>query len=159
MLRRTLSSPFQIFLNLDLSCMMQALHCHVWNLHCHMWDLWLWHESCDMLNLGPWPRIKPRPPALGVWNLNHWTSKEVPPCHPSSWSSQLPNNKTTLPLCTRPCKSDSQSWAGRTGVIRGPRKADWENGIWRMSQAFLIVMNFSLAFKRSSLLGRLCRHP
>ena len=76
-----------------------------------------------MLNLGPWPGIEPGPPALGVWSLNHWTSKEVPPCHSSSWSSQPPNNKTTLPLCTRPCKSDSQSWAGRTGVIRGPGKA------------------------------------
>ena len=26
----------------------------------------------------PWPGIKPRPPALGGWNLNHWATSEVP---------------------------------------------------------------------------------
>ena len=33
---------------------------------------------CSMWDLVPWPGIKPRPPALGVWNLNHWTTREVP---------------------------------------------------------------------------------
>ena len=28
--------------------------------------------------LVPWPRIKPKPPALGAWSLNHWTAREVP---------------------------------------------------------------------------------
>ena len=26
----------------------------------------------------PWPGIRPRPPALGEWNLNHWSTREVP---------------------------------------------------------------------------------
>ena len=28
--------------------------------------------------LGPQPGIKPTPPALEAWNLNHWTTREVP---------------------------------------------------------------------------------
>ena len=38
----------------------------IFNLHCNMWDL------------VPWPGIKPQSPPLGVWRLNHWTTREVP---------------------------------------------------------------------------------
>ena len=31
-----------------------------------------------MWELVTWPGIKPRPPALWVWSLSHWTSREVP---------------------------------------------------------------------------------
>ena len=31
-----------------------------------------------MWDLVPQPGIEPRPPALGVWSLTHWTTKEVP---------------------------------------------------------------------------------
>ena len=31
-----------------------------------------------MWDLVPWPRIQPGPPALGVWNLSHQTTSEVP---------------------------------------------------------------------------------
>ena len=31
-----------------------------------------------MWDLVPRPGIKPRPPALEVWNLSHWTNREVP---------------------------------------------------------------------------------
>ena len=34
--------------------------------------------SCGIRDLVPWPGIKPGPPALGAWSLNHWTTKEVP---------------------------------------------------------------------------------
>ena len=34
--------------------------------------------SCGMQNLFPWPGIKPRFPALGVRNLSHWTTRELP---------------------------------------------------------------------------------
>ena len=30
--------------------------------------------------LVPRPGIKPVPPAVEVWSLHHWTSREVPPC-------------------------------------------------------------------------------
>ena len=34
--------------------------------------------SCSMQDLVPWPEIEPGPPALRAWNLNHWTTREVP---------------------------------------------------------------------------------
>jgi len=33
---------------------------------------------CGMWDLVPWPGSKPRPPALGIWSLSHWTTREVP---------------------------------------------------------------------------------
>ena len=35
--------------------------------------------SCNMWDLVLWPGIEPEPPALGTWNLIHWTTREVPP--------------------------------------------------------------------------------
>ena len=40
----------------------------------------IWTLSGDMWNLVSWPGIEPRPPALGAWSLNHWTTREVPIC-------------------------------------------------------------------------------
>ena len=37
--------------------------------------------SCSMLDLVPGPGIEPRPPALGAWSRNHWTTREVPGRH------------------------------------------------------------------------------
>ena len=34
--------------------------------------------SGSMWDLIPQPGIKPRPPALRVWSLSHWTTREVP---------------------------------------------------------------------------------
>ena len=33
---------------------------------------------CSMWDLVPRPEIKARPPALGAWSLNNWTTREVP---------------------------------------------------------------------------------
>ena len=33
-----------------------------------------------MWDLVPWPRIKLRPPTLGIWRLRYWTTREVPNC-------------------------------------------------------------------------------
>ena len=43
---------------------------------CSMWALWLLHVNswCGMWALVPWPEIHPGPPALGAWNLSHWTT-------------------------------------------------------------------------------------
>ena len=42
----------------------------------HFWFYFIVLHS--MLDLVPRPGIKPTPPALEVWNLNHWTTREVP---------------------------------------------------------------------------------
>ena len=34
--------------------------------------------SCGMRDLVPRPGIKPGPPALGMWSLTRWTTREVP---------------------------------------------------------------------------------
>ena len=52
---------------LCLSCSMQdLLSCSMWTLSCGMWDL------------GLWPGIEPRPPALESQSLSDWTTSEVP---------------------------------------------------------------------------------
>ena len=33
--------------------------------------------SCSMWDLVPWPGIEPGAPALRVWSLSHWTTREV----------------------------------------------------------------------------------
>ena len=42
-----------------------------WNIFELYWSVW---------DLVPWPRIEPRPPTFGAWNLSHWTTREVPQC-------------------------------------------------------------------------------
>ena len=34
--------------------------------------------NCSVRDLVPWPGMEPGPPALGVWRLNHWTTRGVP---------------------------------------------------------------------------------
>ena len=50
-----------------------------------IWLCWVLIVVCEceisswgMWNLVPWPGIKPRPLALGAWNLSHWITREVP---------------------------------------------------------------------------------
>ena len=45
-------------------------------------DLWslLWHAkpfNWDIWDLVPWPGMEPGPPALGLWSLGHWTTREI----------------------------------------------------------------------------------
>ena len=37
---------------------------------------WLYHVACGILV--PRPGIKPTPPTVEAWSLNHWTAREVP---------------------------------------------------------------------------------
>ena len=37
------------------------------------------HTHAAWKILVPRPGTEPMPPALGVWSLNHWTTREVPP--------------------------------------------------------------------------------
>ena len=40
----------------------------------------VWTLSCSMQDLVPWPRIEPRPPALGAQSPSHWTTREFLHC-------------------------------------------------------------------------------
>ena len=41
---------------------------------------------CDLWDLAPWPGIEPESPALAVWSLSHWSTREVPgPCGFNKW--------------------------------------------------------------------------
>ena len=43
---------------------------------CNFFVFWLCHVACGILV--PPPGLKPEPPAVVVWSLNHWTAREVP---------------------------------------------------------------------------------
>ena len=47
------------------------------------WLRWVLVAACKTLGRGvwdlvPWPGIEPGPSALGAWNFNHWTTRDVP---------------------------------------------------------------------------------
>ena len=47
-------------------------------LSCRIFSCGIQILSCCIWDLVPWSGIKPGPPALGAWNLSHWTAKEAP---------------------------------------------------------------------------------
>ena len=49
-------------------------------LHCSMLDL-CWDMWDSVLRPGIVQRPLTRPPALGVWSLSHWTTREIPVSH------------------------------------------------------------------------------
>lgn len=53
-------------IHIILFCFLLVYFLAVWGLSCAMWDLVLWSG------------VEPWPPALGVWHLSHWTTREVP---------------------------------------------------------------------------------
>ena len=52
--------------------------------------------SCGMWDLVPWPGIE-FGPALGAWNLSHWTTREVPPSIPEGRFPTLGISNTLSP--------------------------------------------------------------
>ena len=63
-------------------CFKKHVYLAALGLGCGTWDLQSDAAcrtfSCGVWGLVPWPRTQPAPPALGVWNLSHWTTREVP---------------------------------------------------------------------------------
>ena len=59
---------FYIYLFIWL-CQVLFVAFRIFTLHRGIWDL------------VPWPEIKPRPPALGVQSLSHWTTRKVSKIH------------------------------------------------------------------------------
>ena len=65
-----------------LPCLRSSLQ-HVGSLvvACRTFGCGMWTLSFGMQwDLVPWPGIKPRPPALGLQGLSHWTTREFPLC-------------------------------------------------------------------------------
>ena len=75
-----------IWLHLVLVATWSIFSCSVWILSHGMWDL------------VPWPGIEPGSPALGVWSLSHWITREVPACDNLNirWLSKYPWQKLYL---------------------------------------------------------------
>ena len=65
--------PLSLFYSARFICFWLCVFCFFKILYLAMLGL-----SCSMWGLIPWPGIKPGPPALGVWSLSHWTTREVP---------------------------------------------------------------------------------
>ena len=62
----------------------------------------------------PWPEIEPMPPAVEVWSLDHWTTKEVLSalysCHPVAFGSLVSDEKLTVNLREDPLlRADASS--------------------------------------------------
>ena len=72
-----------IWLHLVLVVECRVFTCSTGILSCSMEDCFSWGVwttlSCSMWDLVPWPGTEPGAPALEVWSLSHWTTREVPP--------------------------------------------------------------------------------
>ena len=63
---------------------------------------WPHHAACRILV--PRPGIKPVPPAVETWSLNHWTAREVPPYCSPQWL-----HRSAFPLTVYKCSNFSTS--------------------------------------------------
>ena len=55
-------------------------HLKVWGMNLFypfFFFYWLYCMACRILT--PYPGIKPMPPEVEAWSLNHWTAREFPP--------------------------------------------------------------------------------
>ena len=52
--------------------------CEILTAACGIFSWGMQALCCGLQDLVPWPGIKPGPPALGAWSLNHWPTREVP---------------------------------------------------------------------------------
>ena len=52
--------------------------CWVFVVACRIFSCGMWTLSWGMEDLVPWPGMEPRPSALGMWSLSHWSTREGP---------------------------------------------------------------------------------
>ena len=52
--------------------------CEILTAACGIFSWGMQALCCGLQDLVSWPGIKPGPPALGAWSLNHWPTREVP---------------------------------------------------------------------------------
>ena len=103
------------------------LCCSVWDLDSQCFSCGVWTLSCSTWNLVPWPKIEPRPPALGTQNLSHCTTEEVPGMHYSAADSL---SLTFQAHCLNPpkCCSGEMSSFGRaisSAIKSWPQISAW----------------------------------
>ena len=58
---------------------------HSWFNLINLFMFWPHHVACGILV--PRPGIEPGPPALGMWSLTHWTTRDVPLFHFNTWKN------------------------------------------------------------------------
>ena len=107
---------------------------------CGMWDFFF--SGCGMWDLGPWPGIEPRHPALGVQSLSHWTTREATVQYLLLWW-----NSTRAPkLCVLPGPVCFLPWRARHGPSRtqgqGPRLPPGQDGPWLLETAHPLWFEF-----------------
>ena len=71
--------------------------------------------SCSMWDLAPWLGIEPRPPALGVQSLSHWTIREVPLLSLEPLELRHQNRVGICPGL--PLQRPSWGWSGWRGCL------------------------------------------
>ena len=117
--------------------------------------------SCSMRDLVPWPGIKPEPPCMEMWNLNHQTMKVVPEAASFSRLSfrshiSPPPSFPTDQGCQKPCLDSKKSaympsLVGR-GVSHSSQRTCEMGPIYWCSHFWKICYNdqFILIWKRST---------
>ena len=89
------------------------------------------HTACGILV--PWPGIKPMPPALEVWSLNHWTARDFPKMihfntASNNWIHSPYKKEEHLPQAQGPCTPPIQ---GIPGIAKCP--CPWATILMRMA--------------------------
>ena len=95
--------------------------------------------SCGMWALVPWPGIEPGPPALGVWDLSHWTTREVPQLSSFQW----PTSQIIVALAA--LKSDLCLFSSVSSTVMfcfdsSSLKHDWEINQWMNKRISIPVL-------------------
>ena len=99
---------------------------------------WLCREACGILV--PWPGSEPKPLALEVWSLNHWTAREDPP--PAyGWQS------FSLGCSIFQGRISPNSCLGDTKPVFMVLRVEWREGwVWREGPThthFPLILAFS----------------
>ena len=115
---------------------LKNLHWLCYHIICFMF--WIFDlEACEIL--APWPGIEPTSPAIGRWNLNHWTAREGPLLTLKAPKWKTEGGKRVLMFCTHGLRS---------------RKGPFYEGaacLWQLSRAMLIYRRRSCDLHENEL--------
>ena len=86
---------FNVYLFGCAACQLWHMGSAVFLAACSIFSWGLQTLSYSMWDLGPWPGIEPGPSELGVWNLSHWTTRQVPKGKFNLLFAQIPLSLST----------------------------------------------------------------